>query len=161
MPKSKLYTDQDIVNACAESFSYRQVLIKLGVKCNTGGAYVVLKNNISRLNIDISHFEHKAVNKGKSFGPKRDIEDYLSNRVRITSYKLKLRLIKEGIKNAVCECCGLSEWLGEPIPLELDHINGNNEDNCLENLRVLCPNCHFLTPTHAGKNRKLKQSTRK
>lgn len=155
MSKSKNYTDQDVVLACAESFSYRQVLIKLGLNCQTGGAYVVLKNIITRLSIDISHFTHGSWNKGKKFPSKRDISVYLSNQVKIGSHALKLRLFKENLKQKKCESCGLESWLGGPIPLELDHINGIHDDNSLSNLRILCPNCHHLTPTHAGKNRKI------
>lgn len=54
-----------------------------------------------------------------------------------------------------CESCNLEEWLGNKIPLELDHINGVNNDNRIENLRILCPNCHALTPTYRGKNIKV------
>jgi hypothetical protein len=66
---------------------------------------------------------------------------------------VKRALIKLGIKEPnKCENCGLSEWLGQKMPIELDHINGNNLDNRLENLRFLCHNCHSLTPTWRGRN---------
>lgn len=52
-----------------------------------------------------------------------------------------------------CESCGLTQWLDQPIPLEQDHTNGNPTDNSLENLRLICPNCHALTPTYKGKNK--------
>jgi hypothetical protein len=71
-----------------------------------------------------------------------------------TSSKLRVRLIKEGIKNAECEICGITEWNGLPAPLELDHIDGNNSNNLLSNLRIICPNCHHQTPTHSCKKRK-------
>lgn len=69
--------------------------------------------------------------------------------------RLKQRLIESGIKAWKCEnfMCGITEWHGEPITLELDHINGNNSDHRLENLRILCPNCHSQTPTYANKRR--------
>lgn len=66
--------------------------------------------------------------------------------------KLRIRLLREGVKEHRCEVCGLSEWLGSPIPLELDHINGINNDHRLHNLRLICPNCHAQTDNYRGKN---------
>ena len=66
---------------------------------------------------------------------------------------LKRRLFDAGIKTRSCESCGLSEWRGRAIPLALHHVNGNRHDNRLENLQILCPNCHGLTDTWAGANR--------
>ena len=66
--------------------------------------------------------------------------------------KLKERLIQEGYKEERCEKCGLTEWLDNPIPLQLHHKDGNHDNNLLENLELLCPNCHSLTDTYAGKN---------
>jgi Zn finger protein HypA/HybF involved in hydrogenase expression len=51
-----------------------------------------------------------------------------------------------------CESCGLSEWIGQKIPLELDHIDGNSDNNNESNLRLICPNCHALTETYKGAN---------
>lgn len=76
---------------------------------------------------------------------------YLDNSKRIKSHRLKLKLIKDKIKEYKCERCGRSEWEGEPIPLELHHINGNHYDNHLENLQILCPNCHSLTYNNVSK----------
>lgn len=70
------------------------------------------------------------------------------------TFKLKRRLFEEGLKTNYCEVCGLSEWLGKPINCELDHINGKRTDHRLENLRILCPNCHSQTETFRSKNRK-------
>jgi hypothetical protein len=67
---------------------------------------------------------------------------------------VKRHLIEAGILKNVCEGCGLRDWQGRPISMELDHRNGVPHDNRLENLRMLCPNCHSLTETYAGKNRK-------
>ena len=69
-----------------------------------------------------------------------------------TSHNIRNRILSEGIKEHKCECCGLTEWLGHPIPLELHHLNGIHTDNRLENLQVLCPNCHARTDSYRGKN---------
>jgi transposase-like protein len=74
----------------------------------------------------------------------RNIDSYLNNEVKITASALRKRLIESNIKEAKCECCGLSEWMGSKIPLELHHINGNHNDNRLENLEILCSNCHGI-----------------
>ena len=124
----------------------RQVLQQLSV-APYGGNYDVLRKAIKHFKLDTSHFSGQAWNKGKTLPPKRSIKDYLSNEITIQSYKLRNRLLKEGVFKHRCSNCKNTAWLNQPIPLELDHINGNNKDNRLENLRLLCPNCHALTPT--------------
>lgn len=70
----------------------------------------------------------------------------------VNSNNLRKRLIKEGVKEYRCECCKLTEWLGKPIALELHHINGVKSDLRIENLMILCPNCHAITDNYRGKN---------
>lgn len=73
----------------------------------------------------------------------------------ITSHKLKLILIRDGVKTHQCEICGITEWNNKPAPIELDHIDGQHLNNKLENLRIICPNCHSQTDTNSGKKNKL------
>ena len=68
--------------------------------------------------------------------------------------KLKKLLLQHGLKENKCEKCGITEWCGEPIVIQLDHVNGRSDDHRLENLRMLCPNCHSQTETYGGRNRK-------
>ena len=147
------YSEQDLREAVKKSTSIRQVLEKLNI-VPAGGNYQTTNRRIKKLNIDISHFTGQAWNKGKVIGPKRSVEEYLVENSVVQSFKLKSRLIAEGLKEHKCECCGITEWNGKSAPIELDHINGNHHDNRLENLRLLCPNCHAQTETYRGKNKK-------
>lgn len=156
--KLRKFTEEQLRKAVKDSFSLAQTLKTLGlVPC--GGNYLVLKKTIAYFNLDISHFTGQLWNKGKTIGAKQLTENYLNNNVRISSFKLKKRLLKEKILPFICSNCERTKWLDQPIPLELDHINGNSIDNRLENLRLLCPNCHALTPTYRGKNIKSKFSS--
>jgi hypothetical protein len=146
------YSKEQLIDAVNTSTSMRQVLLKLNVS-PYGGNYDVLRKAIKHLALNTSHFKGQAWCKGLKLPPKRPLEDYLSNRTPIQSYKLRNRLIRDGIIERVCNSCGLTKWQDQPIPLELDHINGNNKDNRLDNLRLLCSNCHALTPTYRSKNR--------
>lgn len=89
--------------------------------------------------------------------PKRSVEEYLTEAGTVKSLFLKTKLVRSGLKDWKCEGCGITEWLGNPAPLQLDHINGIKSDNRIENLRILCPNCHALTPTFCGRNKKTKE----
>ncbi|HYE15781.1 MAG TPA: hypothetical protein VD968_15160 [Pyrinomonadaceae bacterium] len=149
--KLRKYDQHELEEAVKKATSLRQVLKILGV-APYGGNYEVLKRALRHFNLDTSHFTGQGWNKGKSLGPKQPLRRFLNNEIRIASFKLKNRLLAEGILKPQCSSCGRTDWLNQPIPLELDHVNGNRSDNRLPNLRLLCPNCHALTPTYRGKN---------
>lgn len=108
-----------------------------------------LKSYYKKWGIDYKGQQNK---KGqKKGGPDyRPASYYIDNGLTITSYKLKEKLIKDGIKEPKCELCGASEWLGYPLPLELHHKDGNHFNNSLDNLVILCPNCHSIQEGNSG-----------
>jgi hypothetical protein len=90
--------------------------------------------------------------KGNKYCPTRKkAQEFLRKGSLISSHKLRLKILKDQVKEQRCERCGNTLWLGEPIPVELHHVNGDRFDNRLENLQLLCPNCHALTDNHAGR----------
>jgi hypothetical protein len=137
-----------------QSTSFRSILSQLGAR-DSGGNYRVLQRLIQENEIDVSHFLGFGSCKGKKFGPKRGLEEYLvKDGPNISSLNLKNRMLKEGLLEQKCYNCGLAKWLEGIIPLELEHVDGNTRNNLRENLTLLCPNCHALTPTYRGKNKK-------
>lgn len=152
--RKKKWTKDDLVNATLQSTSIRQILHRIGLQ-EAGGNYVQVQKYLKYYKIDISHLKGKGWSKGLSgIGKVRiSTENILRNYSTFQSFKLKRRLFKEGYKKEQCEECGWAvKSIDGRIPLELDHINGNSSDNQLDNLRILCPNCHSLKPTHRGRN---------
>ncbi len=146
-----------MIEAVIVSKSYRNVLILLGL-VPAGGNYEQIKNRIRELNLDIEHFTGMGWNVGMNFRPRdpTPIAMLLVKDSTYQSFSLKKRLFAEGFKTPKCELCGWAEQAEDGrIPVELDHINGDHYDNRLENLRILCPNCHSLQATHRGKNKKV------
>lgn len=135
------------------SLSIAEVCRKMDIR-PAGGNYKILKNCFNANNIDTSHFTGQGWNVGKRykyFGKRYKLEEILVDKSTYTNNdRLKIRLINAGLKEYKCEECGLIEWNGKKISLHLDHKNGNNLDNRLENLRFLCPNCHSQTETYCN-----------
>jgi len=93
--------------------------------------------------------------RGIKTDPKRKSALEYSKSTCVKTHLMKLKLIEDGIREHKCEICGITEWLGEPAPLELHHIDGNRFSNNFDNLQILCPNCHSQTPNHSGRKTKL------
>lgn len=152
------WSTKQLEEAVAGSTSYRQVISKLGL-IEAGGNYAQIKMHVARLGLNTKHFKGMAWNKGMTgIGKNRTtLENILIKNSNFQSFKLKKRLFAVNLKPRHCEECGWKKISEDGrVPLELDHINGNSKDNRIENLRVLCPNCHSLKPTHRGRNRKKK-----
>jgi len=155
--RSRSWTDKQLENAVKESFSYRSVIIKLGL-VPAGGNYDQIKTRITELTLDNSHFTGSRWNVGERRKQTRygvPIEDLLVEDSAFQSYKLKTKLFASKMKKPQCELCGWKEKsIDGRVPVELDHINGVHSDNRIDNLRILCPNCHSLQSTHRGRNKK-------
>jgi len=146
------YSLEDVIKAVENNKSIAGVLRELGLR-PVGGNYKTVHRLIKDNNLDTSHFTGQGWNVGLVFKPKTSISDevvFIKDSDYRCSWRLRERYKKKtGISH--CEQCGLSEWQGQAIPLEIHHINGNNTDNCIENLKLLCPNCHALTNNYRGK----------
>lgn len=132
--------------------NFNQLCKVLG-KRPTNETIRLLKNILEKNKVDYSHFISEP-EKYNGFQRKKEISELLVNGKVVSVTHLKERLLNEGLKEYKCEKCGRTEWEGKKIPLQLHHINGDRTDNRLENLQVLCPNCHALTDNYCGKKMK-------
>jgi len=158
--RKKIYYSVEVVSRIvSESMSMKDVVLALG-KSVSGKQYKVIKKFIDDNSIDDTHFNPYHLNKtnlkiGRVTYP---IDHWLKNGSNISSSNLKVKLYKEGLKKRDCEMCGQGEeWLGKKMSLILDHINGVNDDNRLDNLRIVCPNCNATLETHCRGSKGLKQ----
>lgn len=136
------YTKESLEAAIKDQVTWAGVCRVFGIKSSTG-AQTHLQRRAKYFGIDTSHFSGQGWSKGKTLLSQQvSIETYLVKGSKISSVKLRNKLLLCGIKEAKCELCGGTEWRGRPIPLELHHKNSDHWDNRLDNLQVVCPNCH-------------------
>lgn len=152
--KRNHYTKELLEENVKNCYSLSELCRRLGIK-PVGGNISSVRRNLDRFDVDYSHFTGQNWNSNPN-NPVY-INKYAPNLCEHSS--LRSAYVKElvynmGLKENKCERCGLSEWQGEPLTCELHHINGDNNDNRIENLIILCPNCHSQTHNFRGKNRK-------
>ena len=148
------YTKELLEESIKDCYSFCELCRKLGL-IPKGGNINSVKRKLDEFEVDYSHFTGKKwcvnpknpVYRGK-FLPN------LSEHSSLRSAYVKRLLFRMGLKENKCEKCGLSEWQGESLVCELHHINGDSTDNRIENLIILCPNCHSQTENFRSRNHK-------
>ena len=155
MGRRARWTEEDLRRAVAESDGMAGVLRSLGLVA-AGGNYANTRRHILTLGLDTSHWVGRAwhrVRHQARYWKKYELAEILvENSPHTSTSGLKARLIRAGLLDDRCAECGLTHWRGRKLSLHLDHANGIGHDNRIGNLRLLCPNCHSLTPTYTGKN---------
>lgn len=143
------YTNADLELAVNLSSCLGDVLKHLGLVAS-GASYDLIWKRILACELNVSHW-----GKRKTAGATRSLVDYLvKDGPEIKGNRLKAMLLEQQLITNTCSRsgCGIDTWHNKPLVLQLDHINGDRFDNRLENLRLLCPNCHTQTETHSGRN---------
>lgn len=141
------WDEESLRNAIKDSKCKSDILRNLGVSTKSGN-FQTLKRYVKKYNIDLSGLTYD-FKRGHKWKQKYTNEDIFCEHSNMSKVHLKKRIINENLLEYKCQECGLTnEWNGKQIILQLDHINGVNDDNRIENLRFLCPNCHSQTHTY-------------
>ena len=146
MKKWEKFSKEEIEQFVKDSRSYAELARKIGYDdvSKNGSAYRVIHQMINTLDLDTSHFKGQGWNKDNF-----DYSRFCYGKKIKTADALNAITLLRGHK---CESCGLEEWKGKKIPLEVHHIDGDELNSDLSNLQILCPNCHALTDNYKGKN---------
>ncbi|MGW4305559.1 HNH endonuclease [Streptomyces californicus] len=147
------HTEERLRELVACSTSVAEVVRRLGIS-PVGGNHAHISRRISALGIDTSHFTTGSLGSRRASGP---AVDRLALRTpadgRVPGERLRRELVRRGVEDKCDGCGNTGEWMGQPLRLEVDHVNGDWWDNRPENLRLLCPNCHAATDTYRGRKR--------
>ncbi|MEZ0068433.1 hypothetical protein ABIA32_004458 [Streptacidiphilus sp. MAP12-20] len=158
---ASVYTPEMLAEAAAASVSFAGVVRFLQLR-QAGGTQAHIARRIRACGIDIGHFTGQAHNKGQrrpKLTPAQILTQRPSNAKRVPGCRLRQALRELGRLDVCAECGTGPIWRGKPLSLEVDHINGDWSDNRIENLRILCPNCHAITDTDCGRNKRRTMET--
>ena len=146
--KIDLIPEEEFRQLIQTSYSYNEVLRKIGMS-HGRSQNDIIKRRCNQLNISCEHFKKV----GNGTNPQFSLKEILiQNSTYTNNTRLKQRLLNEHLLKNKCAICGNEGiWLNQPLSLQLDHINGVHNDNRIENLRILCPNCHTQTETYGSK----------
>jgi 5-methylcytosine-specific restriction endonuclease McrA len=153
--RPSVFDEEELRRAVAGVTTLADVIRRLGLRPESS-TYAKVRRSFTFHGIDTAHLTGVPPARRR----RRPLENILTKNSQVTSGSLRERLLEEGIMQRSCDRCGGTTWEGSPIPLELDHIDGDRRNNLLENLRLLCPNCHALTPTYRGRNIRRRRAAR-
>lgn len=152
MKKWEYFSKEELEQFVKESTSINQVSMKCGYQNQSGSGQKAVREMIKAYGFDTSHFfELNGVSHNKG---QFDYDRFQKGKALRSAHMLQALVALKGHK---CECCQLEEWQGQPIPLEVHHIDGDNLNNEIENLQLLCPNCHAQTENYRNKNTNQKE----
>jgi hypothetical protein len=154
------YTEEEVRDAVENALSLSSALRRLGLR-PVGGNFRTLKKLIASYGISIDHLDPYRSLRGPQIHRRIPLEEILVEGSTYDRVKLKRRLYDEGVKERACELCGQGEtWRGRSMALILDHVNGVGDDNRIENIRIVCPNCAATLDTHCGRKNRINQIPR-
>ena len=143
--KWRQLTEEEFAQLVKESRSFQDLAQRIGYEKTGGGTQGALKKAVQERHLDTSHFLGQGWNKENY-----DYSTFKKNSTRKNGKPTLNAII--ALRGRKCECCGNTEWLGQPINLEVHHIDDNHQNNNLDNIQLLCPNCHSYTDNYRGKN---------
>ncbi len=144
-------SDAEFIKIVQTSSTIREVMRRLGYKADTGRSRIPVKQRCELLGIELPRYV--PTTKAANLAAKLSDDEYFKKGVERQGKHIKARLIKDGHCENKCAICGQEPvWNGRLLNLQVDHINGDHFNNRLQNLRLVCPNCHSQTKTYCGKN---------
>ena len=155
MNKFSKYTNKEIKDILNESKSLKESILKFGYKRANSGTYNIIKKECKLRNIDIPKYNYFGEGLIEFIKKEKDNSEIFIENSDYSRSSLKKRIIRDYLIEYKCSGCGLDKWNNKYISLHLEHINGINNDNRIENLTLLCPNCHSQTDTFSGKKNKI------